>query len=935
MSERAEDQAGAAFQPLFQEAPAGRLAVRRLPEVLDILDLALSELMRMVQARRGNFYFFNESGELAPHRAGDDSPGLRQLAEYCVRERTSINYNKAALALTMNRTGEAPPETELEAPAMCGYLGLQEGDLGVICLSEPLYMDHFYEADFNLIKSFAATFAILLKNGVTGRTAQEIFLSFKSSLLLLQENTHLHQRIKEAEYRLNTVLEVSNLINSSRELKELIQAVLYSARRVLRAQSASMFLVDPETEELVFDIVASKDREQLQGFRIPKGQGIVGLCAREKRSIVVNDAMNDPRIYRRVDEVSHNITRNLMAAPLLVNDNCIGVLEVINTIDRSVFTNSDLEIFESFSDSVAIAVQRRMLLDDLQRTNMELERKLRETTTLHAVAAAMMEASTDDELFLRVLETIQKNLHIQRLSILLFDPNKNRLELKVRLGDYSLDRGGGFPPQLARQVFESNRSLFIEDLDEDPQYGDFASPERYQTGACIILPLSGSRSTRPYGVFCAADPSLGVFFEEDFRLLTTVISQLVGGYENLLLNQQILTQKAMEKEVEITSRIQKNILPHSTPQHVLLELGARSEMARMTGGDFYDYHVHEPNGAVTFLVADVSGKSLPAALFMAISSSILRTIIRQESDPVQILSRANDLLYEESHSGMFVTVFLARYEPHTETLRYASAGHNDMILMRADGRIEYLGGRGHPLGVRPTHMQRYVGGKTVIEPDDLLVLYTDGAVEATDDQTNEEYGMTKFIELLEQHRSSRPRAMIDSVFESVQAFSGGGLQSDDFTMLVTRFKGTPRGVQNYHIRLVANKESVPRLRDEIMQICLRHGISGALLDDILLVSDEAATNIVVHAYADTSLPDPFFDCDLQIETNNFLRLNFRDQGQPFQFHAVQQPDIQENLAGKRKGGFGVYLIKSLMSQVHYERIDGVNFLSAEKDLRRL
>jgi sigma-B regulation protein RsbU (phosphoserine phosphatase) len=934
-------------EPLFR-AIDGRLILRRNSEINYILEMALDEIKSMVKARRAEFFFFDETGELNAFRppepgAESQQAGMRRLSEYCIHERASYNYRKPKLnsdatpdiRRSTAQIGGPVAGLDLEEPALCVYLGLQEGELGAVCLSEPIFFDHFFEADLNLVKNFAATFSILLRNGWADNQSSEIYLNFRSSLLLLLDNAHLNQKIKYSDYRLNTVLEVSNLINSSRELNEMIQAVLYSSRRVLRAQSASLFLVDEETGELYFDIVTGKEDETLKGFRIPPGQGIVGLCAREKRSIVVNDAPNDPRIYRVVDEYSQNVTRNLMAAPLMVNDRCIGVLEVINTIDRSYFNESDMELFESLSDSVAIAVQRRMLLDDVEKKNQELERKLRESSTLHAVTRVLVEVGSADDLFLRVLETIHSNMHIKRLSVLLYRDDLDELEVKATVGfDPKAPAENDDDRSLGRYVFDANQSLFIKDFAEEPPIMQrFTRPDRYRTPGCILIPLAGSRSKRPYGVLCASDPGTGEFLEEDFPLLSTIASQVTRGYENWILNQESMAKKAMEKEVEITSRIQQNILPSDIPDHMHMELGASSVMAQTTGGDFYDYHVHSPNGQVTLLVADVSGKSLPAALFMAISSSILRTIIRSESDPVQILTKANDLIYEESQSGMFVTVFLARYDPHTGILSYASAGHNEMLLMHSDGEYEMLSGKGHPLGVLPSHRQRYHGGQRKIRGDDLLVLYTDGVSEAMNSM-NDEFGLEKFIRLLRANRDRKPAEMIDIVYRSVLDFSGTALQSDDFTMLVSRFQGALEGVREYHLKLPAHKDSIPALRDRLMQICIRHGLFGDELDDILLVSDEAATNILVHAYAETTLPNPDFECDLQIESHNYVRINFRDQGRPFRMDEVKEPDVRQNLAGKRKGGFGVYLIKSLMNRVEYRRENGVNYLFAEKDLQQ-
>ena len=384
-------------------------------------------------------------------------------------------------------------------------------------------------------------------------------------------------------------------------------------------------------------------------------------------------------------------------------------------------------------------------------------------------------------------------MNIRRLSVILYDSETDDLYVQAAAGDYEDNIKGQTVEKnsLARYVFEKNEPLFIKDLEQHPELAALGAPDRYRSRTCILLPLSGSRT---YGVLCFADPSLDVFMEEDFPLLKTVTAQVVRGYENLLLQEESVQRKAIEKEVEITSRIQQNILPSHDPEHMHLQLGAKSVMARTTGGDFYDYHVHSPNGPVTLLVADVSGKSLPAALFMAISSSILRTIIRTENDPVQILSKANDLLYEESQSGMFVTVFLARYDPHTNLLRYASAGHNEMLLLHADGELEMLSGRGHPLGVLPSHRQKYIGGERQIRGDDLLVLYTDGVSEEHD-ADNEEYGLDRFIQLLKAERKKDPDEIIENVYRSVLDFTGSDLQSDDFTMLISRFQGALRGAR--------------------------------------------------------------------------------------------------------------------------------------------
>lgn len=907
--------------PLLNKTGKGYVTISRNAEVDYILELALDEACRMVRAGEGNLFLYTEEGKLFAFREDLHSSEAEALALESLKTRSSKNIIPESAIGPEEQLKEG--EEAGQKASLAIVLSSQDGEIGAIVLRKPLYFEKFYENDLNLVRNFAATFAILLKSSYVD--TPNLRLNFKSSLLLLLENAHLNQKVKESGYQLKTVLEVSNVINSSRELNEMIQVVLLSARRVIHAESASVFLNDESTGEMVFDVI-SGEQTQLRGMRIPQGQGIVGICAREKRSIIVNDAQNDPRLFKKVDEVAQNVTRNLMACPLVVSDRVIGVIEVLNTIDRADFTQQDLEIFESFSDSVAIALQRRMLLDDLQSTNEQLEKKLREVTSLHSVARILVDAHSIEELFANVLHVICEDMKAGRASFLLKNSH-GELEVVAKQGEYSEDVSL-YTFELSARVMEQGNPLFVEDFGDDPSLAQIEKPDLYDSRSCIIIPMKASSSEEPFGLLCVADPETGSFTREDFLLLSTIVSQTMRGYENFKLNEELLAKRAIEKEVEITSKIQKNILPSRIPFHQYMELGARSIMARTTGGDFYDYHVHSDDGEVTMLVADVSGKSLPAALFMAVSSSILRTIIRTERNPAEILRQANDLLYEESESGMFVTVFLARYNPANGTLRYASAGHNEMLLVRKDGDTEVLNSRGAPLGVIPSGTGKFESRETQVNNGDLLILYTDGVVEAINLQ-NEEYGLDNFRGLLEQNRSLPATQLIDLVYKNVTSFAESDLQYDDFTMLVTRLYRDLKG-QNFEFRFPARASSVPLLRDEITRILEANNVTGQDQEDILLVSDEAATNIILHAFEESKILEPDFLCKVQIGQGRLLRMEFEDRGRPFDIDEVAQPDVNENLAGRRKGGFGVFLIRSLMDKVQYRREGGVNYLRMEK-----
>jgi len=888
-----------------------------------LVHVVLEEAARIGGAEIGVLYRYNREGKLVgsslPGLAKSESdsgdrkePDRHRIARHTLKTRSSSVY-RAGAELRGRPIGRASAAILLTIP---------EGDVGVIVLQKAEGVDHFYDNEYYLIRSLAASFALILRGALF--LSDGVYLKVENSLMMLLENTHLNQRARESDGRLRAVLEVSNVINSSRQLDEMIEAVLYSAVHVIRAESASLFLIDETTGEMVFDVITGN--QTLKGIRIPQGEGIVGLCAREKKPIIVNDAVNDGRVYRSVDEVSRMTTRNLLACPLLIEDECIGVIEVVNTLGRPDFSPGDLEIFSSFSDSVAIALQRRRLIDNIESTNRELERRLRENKCLHRVTATMVEARTVEELFNGVLSVLTDELGVRRASIMLYDAKSDQLNIRSSVG-LPIFEDDDVAPRVARHVLEKRVPFYVSDISEHPDLAPYSDNSRYNSGACILIPMIEGQDDAPVGLLSVSDPAQGSFHPDDFRIIVTAVSQIVKGYVSFKLSEEIIDKRAMEKELEITSRLQRDILPSTMPRHDSLEVAASSIMARTMGGDFYDFFMEHPGGRLTALVADVSGKSLPAALFMAVSSSILRTMIRTESDPAVMLRRSNDLLYEESESGMFVTVFLSQFDPERRLLRFASAGHNEMILMHRDGTYEILRSRGAPLGVIPSTDSSYESKELSLEEDDLLVLYTDGVVEAVNSR-NEEFGLDRFIEVLRELRERPLSEITGRVYQEIQNFAGGVPQYDDFTLLATRYRSP---ADETRLMFPARLESIPLFVEEVATHLKKSGISGQDLDDMLLVADEVSTNIVSYSFADLPVDDPRFHCVLRAHATGVSML-FIDGGSQYDFDSMRKPDLEENLSGTRKGGFGIFLIRTLMDRCDYSHRDGMNYLYLEKKI---
>ena len=247
-------------------------------------------------------------------------------------------------------------------------------------------------------------------------------------------------------------------------------------------------------------------------------------------------------------------------------------------------------------------------------------------------------------------------------------------------------------------------------------------------------------------------------------------------------------QEKVENELNIAAQIQRSILPSNFPafpEHGEFDLYAMMNPAREVGGDFYDFFfVDDDNLAV--IIADVSDKGVPAALFTMISRTIFRSIVRQRKSPSQVLAETNDLLCEGNDTGMFVTVFLSYYHLPTGKLTYSNGGHNPALLFSPDGAHKALARKHGPaLGVRPG--LPYQEDAETLEPGQILVLYTDGVIEAPSLQ-DELYGVDRFTELICSCRNLKLWQMFDHIDKDLQEFQQGN-QYDDITVLALKREG--------------------------------------------------------------------------------------------------------------------------------------------------
>ena len=269
---------------------------------------------------------------------------------------------------------------------------------------------------------------------------------------------------------------------------------------------------------------------------------------------------------------------------------------------------------------------------------------------------------------------------------------------------------------------------------------------------------------------------------EERRLLGTLASQVSSAlrvaYMVLAQQTQVRERERIEQELRTAQTIQRTFLPKEIPAVPGWQIRSYYQPAREVGGDFYDMLPFK-DGRIGFVIGDVTGKGIPAALVMTATRTMLRTAAQENTSPAAIFARVNDLLHTDIPSGMFATCFYALLDPTTGRLQFANAGQDLPYVRNADGRVGELRATGMPLGLMPG--SQYDEGEVTLTPGDCLLFYSDGLVEAHNPQ-REMFGLPRVMNLVKEQDDTT--TLIDALLDNLRQFTGTGWEQEDDVTLV-------------------------------------------------------------------------------------------------------------------------------------------------------
>jgi sigma-B regulation protein RsbU (phosphoserine phosphatase) len=461
-----------------------------------------------------------------------------------------------------------------------------------------------------------------------------------------------------------------------------------------------------------------------------------------------------------------------LSAPLGRRGFRFGFLEVVSARNEEWGTLEGLDLFETLMDEVSVLLDNALLLDRLRRERLENE-------LLYTVSQKISLSLDSGEVLNSIIDSLgtvvpydsaaiwlldARTLEVAEESIRGYRPEMaNRLRLKVGEG-------------LVGWAAKTGQSVIVPDVRIDPRYVN----ARDETRAEMVAPLKIGGEV--IGVFNLESSQVNAYTPRELRLLETFASQAAVAIERSRHLRQQLEKERLDRELSIARQIQLTFLPDHDPDWAGFDVSGYNISSEEVSGDFFDYiPIAEDQWGV--VIADVSGKGVPASLIMASLRAALWTEVRNTYSIAEVCMRVNNFLYASLGETEFVTAAYGVIDLTKGLFTYSNGGHFPPIVLRANGTVVSLEEGGLPFGAFPN--VKFPEGRFDFVPGDVMLLYTDGAVEAQDPD-GEEFGRDRLVAALERLRDRPARQIRTGLVEALRDFTRTPHFADDLTFVVIR-----------------------------------------------------------------------------------------------------------------------------------------------------
>jgi serine phosphatase RsbU (regulator of sigma subunit) len=491
----------------------------------------------------------------------------------------------------------------------------------------------------------------------------------------------------------------------------------------------------------------------------------------------------------------------------LVHDASLGILAIVDADEKVIFGEANpqeprhaisqengeavgwvygLQNAQHLAQWLSFAAQKELESKALAQETLSKYKELTLLYELGEKVSACLETAQLTQLALVESQRLLPSGKTLQIGVLLTDAAQKSAIVHAGQGELFVS-GAAIEPLdgITQRVVLSGNSEIINDIAADSGY--LAEPGCLKgMNALLCVPLK--TADRSYGVILVVTDQPVTFRAAEQKVINLLASQIATALGRVDLISAKVEQELLQESLKLSRDIQMSMLSTDFPRlskNSPIDLFAYMQPAKEVGGDFYDFFYLNPD-KLLIVIGDVSGKGVPAALFMVMAKTLIRAIAKHEHEPKNILETLNPELCRDNDSAMFVTLFLATLQLSTGELWFSFAGHNPPLLIRQNGEVSYLVAKTSGTAAGIIDICCYSEQSMRLQKGDALVLYTDGVTEAmnpTYELYNEERLQTHVTGLPTTHNAE---ALVESILESVKAFAEDAEQSDDITLLALR-----------------------------------------------------------------------------------------------------------------------------------------------------
>src|SRR5262245_14256960 len=456
----------------------------------------------------------------------------------------------------------------------------------------------------------------------------------------------------------------------------------------------------------------------------------------------------------------------------------VGLLAIGRPRNRDI-SDSDVGFLRALLGIAASGIENARAHTEANKLNQALDQKVQELKTLLDLVRGLTSNLEPDDVAQLLMLTLAGRWAVRRYALMAW---KKGHPVVLRMKGMELGDLADYE-KYEEQILKMTEAVKVADLSESD-----LRTKLLEAKAEVVFPIEAGDETTGGIVVLGQRPGNLSYAESDLEFGMGVVTQAAVAFENSWYFREAVERKKVEQELELAASIQQNLFPARLPNLAHLELAARNRPARTCGGDYYDA-LHISGQTHLICVADVSGKGLPASLLMSNMQATMRALLGRIPSLTELATLTNSLLYATTPDNKYVTAILVELDPETGKGRYVNAGHQNCLLMRADGEVEWIKSTGTPLGMMAPDiidlMAPYAEQGFELHPGDLLALFSDGVTEAHDKDDNE-FGEERLAEFMRPIRNEHAETLVDKVFCEIDRFAGSAPQYDDITLFIIK-----------------------------------------------------------------------------------------------------------------------------------------------------